>query len=577
MKKLLTMLCGAALVVSGAEKVASDGPIFSSTIDFLDYAFYDKIGAPDRLTLEAYEQRIREMAEGGLAKIYLRVNANGLTIYPTSLSKQYGTDGDYHWFDVRGARRFIATLKEYDPVAETIRLGHKYGMEVWCWESVFDDSSGPMTPPDAALDPEAAARTFSYPLMDPYYREHPEGYAQLNPRLDLSDEQLEQINREAMEYPIGRIVVTNRVKGRPPVRFDGGDLEILTSADNRVYRPYAGKFVFRSGVTDDGRNFIEIDQLNITDPYVKLQLSKSFPGSDRDSGYTIAANAARGLCEVYNVRGRKVSSVWATVLDSKRNPNVPFNFAVFNSAGFDSFGNRRQIGFKLGEVPRQRYFYGVAEFNVPESLEYRVRRFRELAAYPFDGYMMNLRTHSRYPNPGDYGYNPEVREKFLQRYGLDIWKDKFDKRKLFELRAEGVAEYLRRCKAEIGGRPLYISGVPQPTADGKAAVNYYARMFGPLPWLYSRYIADGSIDGIMLLGCDKVEDIGLSAEDAAKVKIGVFREMAFPPANYNYVEDMRRLRQREDIDEVELYETMVLTGKPEMFNEIKNVKGSDGK
>ena len=153
MKKLLTMLCGAALVVSGAEKVASDGPIFSSTIDFLDYAFYDKIGAPDRLTLEAYEQRIREMAEGGLAKIYLRVNANGLTIYPTSLSKQYGTDGDYHWFDVRGARRFIATLKEYDPVAETIRLGHKYGMEVWCWESVFDDSSGPMTPPDAALDP----------------------------------------------------------------------------------------------------------------------------------------------------------------------------------------------------------------------------------------------------------------------------------------------------------------------------------------------------------------------------------------------------------------------------------------
>ena len=65
-------------------------PIFATTIDFLDYVFYDKEGPEDIYPVEIYERRIREIANLGFRKIYLRVNALGLTLYPTKVTLLYG-------------------------------------------------------------------------------------------------------------------------------------------------------------------------------------------------------------------------------------------------------------------------------------------------------------------------------------------------------------------------------------------------------------------------------------------------------------------------------------------------------
>jgi hypothetical protein len=135
------LLLGAAFAagVSAAEKK----PAFSTTIDYLDYVFFEKETKDmPYYPLEVYEKRIREMAEGGIKKIYLRVNICGLTHYPSKVSALYGENGAFHWESnlVAGALRLIETYKHYNPCTETIRLGKKYGMEVWAWESLFDDA-----------------------------------------------------------------------------------------------------------------------------------------------------------------------------------------------------------------------------------------------------------------------------------------------------------------------------------------------------------------------------------------------------------------------------------------------------
>ena len=110
--------------------------LVSSTIDFLDCAFFCHDGPEDYYPQEEYEKLIRNMSEGGIRKIYFRANVCGLTHYPTAVSRQYGCDDAYHYAFRKQAQWLKETYRRYNPCLETIRLGHKYGMEVWCWENL---------------------------------------------------------------------------------------------------------------------------------------------------------------------------------------------------------------------------------------------------------------------------------------------------------------------------------------------------------------------------------------------------------------------------------------------------------
>ena len=140
------LLATVTLSVAGAFVHAQDAPTekktpqVSATIDFLDYVFSMHKGPEDYYPLEEYEKELKQLADAGIRKIYLRVNVCGLTHYPTKVSAQYGDNDALHWTYEKEALRLVETYKHYNPCTETIRIGHKYGMEVWAWESLHDDA-----------------------------------------------------------------------------------------------------------------------------------------------------------------------------------------------------------------------------------------------------------------------------------------------------------------------------------------------------------------------------------------------------------------------------------------------------
>ena len=537
--------------------------LVATTIDFLDYAFFDKIGSEKYYDLESYERRIREMAQGGIKRINLRVNACGIANYPTKATVMYGEDGRLHWNLLKNAKRFAATLRRYDPCVETIRLGHKYGMEVWCWENLRDECGGTCLPADEPGYEDSIARHRGMPLMEPNYEEHPEWQAMRNPAKILSPEKIAKINAEARKHPISKIIIRDKVTKGQQIRIKPSEVEIYTSMDNKTYIRYTAPFQCRP-YQEEGTGFTcyEISGLNISANYVKL----AHP-TYSDKAWGIAVRERRNCCRVYNTQGEEISTVWCSIVHG----DVPketssFNFSRFESAAWD-YGHY-QVGFIVGEPQNdQLYYEGVVEFAVPDAMAYRLRKFKELAAYPFDGYMMNLRTHSHTIDADEYGYNPEVIQATIKRCGKNPVTDDSAKEVLRQIRAEAIADYLKGCKQLIGDRPLYISGLPnKPEYREKVG---YQRDYGSINWLYKRYFADGSIDGVIMLGCDFRDEFTPEVLQGRKIKLGVFREMGFPPKGYDLASDLEALRKDMGLNEVELYETMVLSFHPEKFEETK--------
>ena len=134
------IILGFLIVVQCIYLRAEQKFVLATTLDFTGWGWWDeKDRHPDYYPLEILETRIKELAEVGIGKIYLRVSVRGLSLYPSKVTKQYGEDDLFHWQDPQRSRRLIATLQKYDPCREIIRLGHKYGMQVWAWESIFED------------------------------------------------------------------------------------------------------------------------------------------------------------------------------------------------------------------------------------------------------------------------------------------------------------------------------------------------------------------------------------------------------------------------------------------------------
>ena len=570
MKKLLYLSLLAA-AISGSLALAAREPgkraVISTTIDFTDYVFDDRLGhGYPYYPLEFYEQRIRDLAESGIDRVLIRVNACGLTLYPTKVSTRYGDEERYQWDSIVHARRTAATIRRYDPLAETIRLGHKYGMQVWCWESLCDEGgySERDFPPELA---EAAKKFNSTPMLETAYMHHPEWQAMKHPRYSVTEEQAREFNRKARELPIARIMMVDSVgrKGLAP-HVKPEDVEIFVSSDNQNFRRYTAPFAVKVGRNADGVSIVDITNLNITEEYVKLAHPEY-----TDGHYTIVVNDEPCVNKVYNTKGEEIYTTWSTLFmrrDTKESTGFDFNNC--EPAGWDS--KNYQAGFMRG-IPRHgnRYYRGIAEFAVPAARKFRLEKFAELAAYPFDGYMINMRTHSNVNNPDKYGFNPEVRAQVLARCGKDIWSD--DSPETHEIRqqvrAEGVAEFLKGCKQLVGNRPLYISGI-----SNWERTRYQAR-YGSLPWLYGRYFADGSVDGVMMMGADFRDKLLEVMPKDRRIAIGLFREMSAFRDPEVFASELERINSDPGIDEVELYESEIISYRPTHLAALKKATGKE--
>lgn len=542
---------------------AAAGPLrVGTTIDFLDYVFEDTKPDEAFYSLERYERRIAELAAGGIDRIYLRVNVCGLTLYPTGAGVIYGEQGGFHRLPAhrRGARNLIATLKEYDPLKETIRLGRKYGLEVWCWESLWDDAATWVTDEPAG----ELAQYGCYPLMDPYFRAHPEGYAMRDPRLIPSGEAV----RAARSRTVAKLeIVSERPSPKPP-RVKPENVMLYSSADNRAYIRYDGPQRVRVEVLPDRRSKLVVDQLALQGPYVKLVHREALP-ADGDFTFVVTQKSAGTNCRLFDAAGAIIpSSIGQQIMSNATAEASPLNFAGIGDFAWDYAG--RQLGFLVGgdDSVEARYLLGYAEFAVPETRRHKLAKFEELARYGFDGYLFNLRSHSGVGNPDEYGYNPALRALYQQRYGKDIWRDEIDRKLLNELRAEAIDGFLADCKKMIGARPLYFSGVAN---DGKKSANgmtVASKRIG-LPWHYAKWFETGTVDGIVMLGDDFVPELKAAA-GARPVKIGIFYELLHNKGSFP--DFIRQVAARPELDEVELYEAMVLSFDPSRFDLIKEAK-----
>ncbi|MBR4372312.1 MAG: hypothetical protein IKS92_14775, partial [Victivallales bacterium] len=240
-------LAAVALSAAGAfchaqpAATAKKTPQVSATIDFLDYVFFMHKGPEDYYPLEEYEKELKQLADAGIRKIYLRVNVCGLTHYPTKVAAQYGDNGALHWTFEKQALRLVETYKHYNPCTETIHIGHKYGMEVWAWESLHDDAG--VCYSNANL-PERYKSIYDklkgWALLDPFYLDNPDALAEIDPPYKMSDIDVQAINEEARRLPIEKIVFTNPPiwKGLPLGKITQENLRIFVSADNKQYTPY---------------------------------------------------------------------------------------------------------------------------------------------------------------------------------------------------------------------------------------------------------------------------------------------------------------------------------------------------
>ncbi len=560
MKSILPLL-----IAMGTATMASAAPLYSSTIDFLDYVFMYQ-GKENHFPLEVYEAELKKLADHGIKKVYLRVNVCGTTHYPSCVSAQYGWENAFHWNATESSKRLIETYRYYNPCLETIRLGHKYGMEVWAWESLFDDAG--VKYGETGVTPEYQGiydKLDGWALLDPWYLDNMDAFAMRDPKRLISDDEIAEANRKAFRLPIASIVLTNAAyrANRPPSRIKSpADLDIMTSKDNRSYVKYEGTFTIHNSVTEDNRNRFEIRGLNITDPYVRL-IPKNMP---KDEGYTLILSKERGQGEIYNTEGELVDSVWGYAERPENMLNFSFSTPNPSSSVAWDYGTRN-VGFKVGLIPNRlmdKYYYGVAEFNVPKAMKHKVDRFIELARYNFDGFMFNTRCHSARNQPQQFGFNPEVLAKFRQRYGHDVQDTPEDLAGLFQLRAEAIAEFFKNCKAQSHGRPIYLSG-PMPLE--KKGEPGYNSTFGPLPWLYKQYFKDGSIDGVLMIGPNFNNGPDFSnyftpeVTGGKDIKIGIFREMLNCPKDYDIKADIEACTAA-GLDEMEFYESLVLGMTP---------------
>ncbi len=556
---LLCLLCQASLAKEAKR------PLVATTIDFLDYAMGDDAAIePSFYPLSSYERRLEELAACGIRKLYLRVNVCGLSHYPSQVTWQYGEHGNYHYRVPKHSRRVMETLKRYNPLRETIRIGRRLGMEVWAWESVWDDagaSGGVVTASEAS--PEWCAKYGNYFLMDPFFRKNYHFYAMKKPSgKPLSEEQVAAINQSARGRGVGRIEILSADR-HAPATFTRKELIIAVSQDNVHFSIYNGPCELRHDLTAEGRPRVTLDKLQMDANYVQLMFKTPRPKDGKLCA--IIHRKARGQHCVYDRQGKPLPSVWSwSTAPDKRGASVR---SSDTPAAWD-FGDRG-LGFLVGEeepsIGDGTYLLGVSEFAIPEVMTHKLARFEELARYDFDGFMLNLRSHVLINPKAEYGFNPEIREALLRMGAGDIWSNHFNREAWLMFRADAFDRFLSGCRKLTGGRPLYVSVTDwrQPKRPGRyyGTCDYLKTL--KLPWHWDKWFATGSVDGVSMYGEFFPEEFSGKSANGHPVVICCFREMLFPPPGATLQGDLQRWGKDGRIDEIELYEAQAISKSKE--------------
>jgi hypothetical protein len=543
MHTLRAILLGSVLA---ATAVAQDPPavtvpakIVSTTIDFLDYCFFRTDPGTGYFTETQYEEVIRSLAQAGFAKVYLRVDVCGRTLYPSTAGARYAGDGREP-----GSTFLLKTLERYDPAAKTVELGHKYGMQVWCWNALLDDEA---TMVYYSPGSNLGKRYGEYPLKDPFLVQNPQLQWRLDPQLEAR--QTRDAAAVAAAGPMTAIRVRSEVK--LPNRIRAEDVALYTSSDNAVYQRYAG--TFRLTIESEKPPTLVFDEFSIAAPYVQMVLRTPQPS---DKSFTLAGTPGQ-FVEV------RYDDTWhPTVADyvDEANPPEQASFAFRSGGRFAWDYGRRRLGLAKIPAPLPRY-YGVTDLTAVEAREHKLAKLRELAGYGFDGFAHSIRTHSQTRDASLYGYGVAVRDAYQARHGQDIWREPFDRAQWLALRAEGLNQYLLEAGRVVAPRPLYMDA-PKP---GSA----YLEPYGGMPLQHETWISAGGVAGIRLLGYAPDVVLKPLLPAAARVKVVRFVDNSNVPEPDLFRERLGHWLDEPGLDEIEFYETLIYTDRPEYLKAVR--------
>lgn len=570
MKRSLMFL--AAFVMPVLLFAADKKPVLSTTMDFLDIAMIAKESKTlGYYPLEAYEKEIKKLADAGVKKFYLRVNCCGLTFFDSKVRLKYKREngGHFHWIP-KDSAIVEKTCEMYDPLAETIRLCRKYGMEVWAWENMYDHTGTLVH----STRKDIIGMYGPYPMCDKIFRDHPEYLAMHRPDANHpTPEQAKKVNAEMKSKTIGKIVLVSDRDRDLPLRINQDNIQLYVSSDNFNWEVYNGPktvSVSRQGK----RNVLTVSGLNIPGrQFVKILPAKSLP-ADVNYGFVIIG------CErnaVYDTDGNKLPVQWGSTFATGAPDGVTNALNLDFKIGAHAW-DRGMCGFGFGlgwpSPWGPSYYRGIAELHEPEVMKHYLAAFAELAAYDFDGYYFSSRVHSFYRgfDVDEYGFNPVVREKYLARFGVDIWDPEFkDTANLQKFRAEAWDEYLAGCKKLVGDRPIYVC-VPNYNRNamkhkGLSSCN----TLGSFTYNWQKWIKEGYVDGLVMIGWCEPEYF---AEAKAKygTKISVFSKIKshLKLSEKDFAAHLKDLRSIEGLDEIEMYETCLLVWSEPHLRAIRN-------
>ena len=93
--------------------------------------------------------------------------------------------------------------------------------------------------------------------------------------------------------------------------------------------------------------------------------------------------------------------------------------------------------------------------------------------------------------PDSFGYNQPIVDEYYRRYGVDIRREPINFRQLYELQGEGLTQFLREVRADLGGVPLALGVMRHPLT----VRHVYPRVKMVMDW--PTWVAEGLIDELV--------------------------------------------------------------------------------
>ena len=306
--------------------------------------------------------------------------------------------------------------------------------------------------------------------------------------------------------------------------FTVEDLRLYVSDDNGAYRPYEGPVTREETIEDypvwehtasGGRptgqsrraRVMRLKELRIEEPFFAVAVegrSRSFGNSLINLVHIFGEQGEERMI-TYGVKPRRDTSESETAreIGDFRKVGVEFDAvpgtptAVFPC--FDAIRARHWLDGGDGVLAfargKEQHPLAALSPSFADSRAWWLSWLRDCLDAGADGLELRFRNHHSPFAWGEFGFEPPVRDAFLERHGVDLWEtDDFDREALRRLRGEAYTEFYREAKdlAREYGKPLglHISQTMCMEPDEGAAME--------LRMDWRRWLEDGLADSVTM-------------------------------------------------------------------------------